>query len=172
MSEAADAPLPGAAATGPALLSGRIEFLAAARRLVTDTRYNASLFTQRLDPRVFGDRTFADAVKQLLLMQRYAHLRVLVVEPQQATRAPHALLELGRLLTSRIEFREVAPGRPAPPDEWLLADGRLLLERNGNEAVDARLFRDDPATARERQRRFDNLWDHAVPSAELRRLRL
>ena len=82
----------------------------------------------------------------------------------------HALVELGRLLTSRIEFREFAPGKPLPQEEMLLADGRLLLERGGHEALEAKLVREDPATARERQRRFDNLWDHAVPSAELRRL--
>lgn len=156
----------------PVVLQGRVEFLAAARRLVADTRYNASLLTQQLDARVFGDASFAEAVKQFLLLQRNARLRVLVVQAQAAVRAPHALVELGRLMASRVEFREFAPSKPTPSEEWLLADGRLLLERNGHEVLEARLLREDPSTARERQRRFDNLWDHALPSAELRRLRL
>ncbi|MDO9454363.1 MAG: hypothetical protein Q7J29_16100 [Stagnimonas sp.] len=155
-----------------ATLNGRIEFLAAAKRLISDTRYNASLLTQVMDPRVFGDATFADAVKQFLLLQRNARLRVLVAQPQLAVRGPHALVDLGRLLASRVEFREFAPGKIAPAEEMLLADGRLLLERNSADALEARLIREDPATARERQRRFDNLWDHAVPSIELRRLSL
>ncbi len=156
----------------PATLTGRIEFLAAARRLIADTRYNASLLSQSLDARVFGEASFADAAKQFLLLHRNARLRVLVVHPQAAARGPHALVELGRLMTSRIEFREFAPGRPAPGDELLLADGRLLLERSAADALEARLIRDDPPAAREQQRRFDQLWDHAVPSIELRRLRL
>ncbi len=169
MSEPTSAPV----ATGTAVtLTGRIEFLVAARRLVADTRYNASLLTRALDPRVFGEVSFADAVKQFLLLHRNARLRVLVAEAQQAARGPHALVDLGRLLTSRIEFREFAPGRPAPAEEFLLGDGRLLLERNSADAMEARLMRDDPSMARERQRRFDNLWDHAVPSMDLRRLRL
>lgn len=166
MSEPAPAAMPGV------LLTGRIEFLAAARRLIADTRYNASLLTQQLDPRIFGDASFAESVKQFLLLQRNARLRVLVVRSQLAARGPHALVDLGRLMSSRVEFREFAPGKPAPGEELLLADGRLLLERNGHEALEARLIREDPSTARERQRRFDNLWDHAVPSIELRRLRI
>ena len=153
----------------PALLTGRIEFLAAAKRLVSDTRYNASLLTQVLDPRVFGDASFADAVKEFLLLQRNARLRVLVAQPQLAVRGPHALVELGRLLASRVEFREFAPDKPTPREELLLGDGRLLLERNSADALESRLIRDDPLIARERQRRFDALWDHAVPSIELRR---
>lgn len=155
-----------------AALNGRIEFLAAAKRLISDTRYNASLLTQVMDPRIFGDATFADAVKQFLLLQRNARLRVLVAQPQLAVRGPHALVDLGRLLASRVEFREFAPGKVPPAEEMLLADGRLLLERSSADALEARLIREDPATARERQRRFDNLWDHAVPSIELRRLSL
>lgn len=158
------------AAPAAVLLTGRVEFLAAARRLLMDTRYNASLLSQELDPKVFGDASFADAVRHFLLLHRHARLRVLVAHPSRAVKSPHALVELGRLLTSRIEFREFAPGKPLPQEEMLLADGRLLLERGGHEALEAKLVREDPATARERQRRFDNLWDHAVPSAELRRL--
>lgn len=153
-------------------LTGRIEFLAAARRLLSDTRYNASLLTQELDPRIFGDVSFVDATRQFLLLHRHARLRVLVARPQRAARGPHGLVDLARLLASRVEFREFATGRPVPTEEMLLADGRLLLERNGADALEARLIRDDPPTARERQRRFDNLWDHAVPSSELRRLRI
>lgn len=160
------------ATSSSTILSGRIEFLAAARRLVAETRYNLSLLTQTLDPTVFGDVSFADAVKQLLLLRRNAQLRVLVVEPQHAARSPHALVELGRMMLSRVEFREFAPDRKAPASEMLIVDGRQLLERSTAQDVDARLITDEPLTARERQRRFDALWDHAVPSAELRRMRI
>ncbi|MES2883193.1 MAG: hypothetical protein V4709_00175 [Pseudomonadota bacterium] len=168
MSEA----LPTALKPAITTLRGRLEFLSAARRLIAETRYNASLLSVGLDARIFGDPSFADAVKQFLLLRRNAHLRVLVAHPQMATRAPHALVDLGRLLSSRVEFREFAPGKPLPSEEMLLADGRLLLERNSPDALEARLILDDPMSTRERQRRFDNLWDHAVPSADLRQLRI
>lgn len=153
-------------------LTGRLEFLAAARRLIAETSFNASLLTQELDPRVFGDASFADAVKQFLLLRRNARLRVLVVRPQLAVRGPHALVELAHLLASRVEFREFAPEKPAPTQEMLLADGRLLLERSSADSLEASLVLGDPQTARERQRRFDMFWDHALPSVELRRMRL
>lgn len=153
-------------------LTGRNEFLSAARRLIADTRYNASLLTQQLDPRVFGDAHFAEAVKQFLLLHAHARFRVLVAQPKLAVRGPHALVDLGRLLASRVEFREFGPQQSIPASEMLLADGRLLLERNSADALEARLTRNDPLVARERQRQFDALWDHAVPSIELRRLRI
>ncbi len=151
-------------------LTGHQPLLVAACGLLADCHHDLSLLTQALDPRVFGDASFVEAAKQFLLVRRNARLRVLVAQPQQAMRGRHPLVELGRLLASRVEFREFAPGRPAPMEEMLLADGRLLLERNSADALEARLIRDDPATARERQRRFNLLWDHALPSMELRRL--
>ncbi len=153
-------------------LSGRAEFLAAALRLISETHDQLSLLTQALDPRVFGEVSFADAIKQFLLSRRSARLRVLVAQPQLAVRGPHALVDLGRLLVSRVEFREFAPDNPAPAEEMLLADGRLLLERNGADSLAARLLLNQPQTARAQQRRFDTFWDYAVPSMELRRLRL
>lgn len=161
-------PLAAAAVT----LSTRKEFLSAARRLITDTRYNASLLTQQLDPRVFGDTHFAETAKQFLLLHAHARFRVLVAQPRLAARGPHALVDLGRVLASRVEFREFAPQQAIPSGEMLLADGRLLLERSGADALESRLVLGDPALARERQRQFDALWDHALPSIELRRLRI
>lgn len=149
-------------------LSGRQEFLAAARQLFAEARDQACLLTRALDPAVFGDASLAETVKQFLLQHQRIRLRVLVAEPQRAVRAPHALLELGRVLSSRVEFRQFADDQPIPAQELLLIDDRSLLERDGPEALEARLSH-DPLIARERQRRFDALWDQALPSMELRR---
>lgn len=163
-----------AAATppAPALLSGRVEFLSAARRVVMEARYGLSLLSDELDPRVFGHESFADAVRHFALLNRHARMRVLVTRPQRAAKGPHSLLDLGRTLPSRVEFREVSSSKAIPAHEWLIADGRLLLERSAADALESRLDLENPMAARERQRKFDHYWNEGSPSLELRRLRV
>ena len=156
----------------PVSLNGRREFLAAACQLMLDCHHSACLLSQGLDPHVFGEPSFAEAVKQFLLSHDQTRLRVLVVQPQRATQVPHALVELGRRLSSRVEFREFSREQAAHTAEMLITDGRLLLERASDEALEARLIRNDASTARERQSQFDHFWEYALPSPELRQLSL
>lgn len=154
------------------VVEGRAAYAHAARIVVGCARFGLCILSQELEPNSYGTPNFADSVKTLVLMQKQARLRVLVGHGRTAARGPHSLVELGRIVTSRIEFRELPPNRKPDVAELVIADGRVLLERRGSNDMQGYLYTQAPHTARERQRRFDVLWEDALPCQDLRRLSL
>ena len=152
------------------IISGRIELAVVARQLVERARTSVCMLTDALDPAIYGSDTFAQAVKNFALISPHSRMRVLASRPAAATRAHHALVDLGRILTSRIEFRELPAERRHLREELLITDSHGLLERQSADSLDARLSRNNPLLGREQQRRFDLLWEESSPAQELRRL--
>lgn len=160
------------AAGEPVLVTGGAAFLEHAVRLVEAARLELVICSAMLDRRVYGDETFIDRVRRFVLQHRRARLRVLVGQPQAAMRASHRLVELGRALSSRIEFRQPAEERQLPADEYLIADERVQLIRATPEQLEARYFADAPMAARLQLRVFNALWEEAVPAREFSELRI
>lgn len=152
------------------VVEGRSAYAHAARIVVGSARFGVCILSEELEPGSYGVPSFADAVKSLVLLQRHSRLRVLVRKPRTAASRSHGLVELARIVTSRIEFRELPPDRNPGAAELVIADGRVLLERRGSGDLQGFLYTQAPATARERQRTFDALWDESLPSPEFRSL--
>lgn len=147
-------------------VSGGAEFAAAALQVVGSARHQLSLMTVALDRPLFGTEDFVQRVRSFVLQHRRARLRVLVHEPATAVRNSIRLVEFGRLLSSRIEFREVPAGRRQLREEYLLADERGLLYRGAPDQIDAKHYPDAPMVARSHLRAFEALWQEAVVARE------
>lgn len=159
-----------AAASKIEVITGRVGLALAARQLVEHARYGVCLLTDALDPATYGTEAFGDAVKRFVLHSHHNRVRVLVGHPEAAARGHHALVDLGRIVSSRIEFRELLPEHHYLRDEQMIVDGCVLLNRLSAQSLEARLTQNDPRLARELQRRFDQLWEESPPAQELRRL--
>lgn len=156
----------------PVLVTGGTAFLEHAILLVEAARLELAICSATLDHRIFGDETFIDRVRRFVLEHRRARLRVLVSQPQVVVRGSHRLIELGRTLSSRIEFRQPAEERPLPADEYLIADERTQLIRATPERLEARYFADAPMAARLQLRAFNALWEEGLPAREFSELRI
>lgn len=152
------------------VVEGLAAYAHAARIVVGSARFGVSILSEDLEAGSYGVPSFADAVKNLVLLQRHAKLRVLVRNSRTAASRSHGLVELARIVTSRIEFRDLPVDRNPGVAEMVIADGRVLLERRHSGDLQGFLYTQSPPTARERQRSFDALWDEALPSQEFRRL--
>lgn len=159
-------------ASEPVLVTGSTAFLEHAILLAEAARLELVICSATLDRRLYGDEILIDRVRRFLLQHRRARLRVLVGQPQAAMRASHRLVELGRALSSRIEFRQPAEERQLPADEYLIADERVQLVRSTPEQLEARYFADAPMAARLQLRVFNALWEEAVPAREFSELRI
>lgn len=164
--------LPDPTTAAPAVVSGLAAFTDHAVLVAQAARMDIVVYSDTLDRRVYGDERFVAAVRAFVLQHRRARLRVLVRRPALAMRGAHRLVELGRMLSSRIEFREPPPERTVPQDEYLLADERALLLRSAPEALEAKYLPAAPLDARQLLRAFNALWDESLPAQELRNLRL
>ena len=161
------------AAALPQLLDGRAAFAARALELVREARGELLLLSHSLERSLYGSEEFADAVKAFLLGSERARLCVFVSQPQEALRNVPHLVELGRHLSSRLEFREPSEQQLAGGgnrSEWLLADRRVLLERREPESLEAQFWAQEPQRGKLRGEAFETLWNEAQPAQELRSL--
>src|SRR5450631_1625266 len=76
-----------------------------------------SIFTQDLEPLIYGEEPFLEATKRLVLARSYAKVRVLIADPARAMVDNNHFMTLARRLTSCIDMRsmstEVAGGAGA-----------------------------------------------------------
>lgn len=153
-------------------VSGQAEFLQRAAEMARATRLTLNLFSQNLDRRTYGSDDFIAPLTRFLLSHQRARLRVIVRSPAQAMLKGHRLVELGRQLSSRIEFRELTPERQLIEREYLVADESALLIRESPQELLARYYPHAPLQAREQLREFEMLWQESPPAAEFRDLKL
>ncbi|AXQ29272.1 hypothetical protein D0B54_11485 [Solimonas sp. K1W22B-7] len=163
---------PADAEPAPAAVSGVVAFTEHAVLVARAARMDIVICSDTLDRRIYGDEAFVAAVRSFVLAHRRARLRVLVRRPGTTMRGAHRLVELGRALSSRIEFREPLPERTLSQDEYLLADEKALLLRSSPEEIDAKYLPHAPLDARQMLRTFNAIWEESVPAQELRDLRL
>lgn len=151
------------------LILGRSAFADAVLELAHAARREMRLLTYDLDRELYGEEAVVEAIKQFLLSSPRARLRVLINDARSPARGGHRLVELGRRLSSRVEFRELPEHeRPSRRGELLIVDHSHVLERSSMEALESRYEKDSAALAQARGELFERLWDHSEPSAELR----
>ncbi|MGH8415419.1 MAG: hypothetical protein ACRESX_11880, partial [Gammaproteobacteria bacterium] len=142
----------------------------AAVRLASEARMSLAMFTRDLDPAVYNTEEFATAVRQLALSSRYSRIRIVALDPTAAIKDGHRLIELGRRLSSFIEFRRPSADHAKLPESFLVADETGLLYRPMASRYEGFADPANPSEARVRLRLFDEIWERAEPELEFRRL--
>ena len=148
-------------------VSGISDFAGAALQVIGAARYELALMSVHLDGRIFGSEAFVERLREFILSHRRARLRVLVHEPKVAISNCIRLVEFGRMLTSRIEFRECPDDARKLAEEYLIADELAVLHRSAPDQLDAKFYADAPRVARSQLKAFNTLWDEAVVAREL-----
>ncbi|HVA54940.1 MAG TPA: hypothetical protein VNI53_03955 [Gammaproteobacteria bacterium] len=144
----------------------------AALQLALGARLSLTLFTRDLEPSIYDRQDFVTAVQQLALRSRYSHIRILVIDPTAAIKDGHRLIELGRRLSSFIEFRRPTPEQTKRSDCFLIIDETGLLYRPLADRYEGFADPDNAFEARMHLREFDAIWEQSEPESEFRRLGL
>lgn len=153
-------------------VSGTEAFAGAALDVVTAARHHLALMSVDLDRRLFGTDRFTEQLRNFILQHRRAKLRVLVHDPAAAMRNSVRLVEFGRMLSSRIEFRAVPEDRRKLREEFFIADERALLYRSSPDQLDAKYYADAPMVARSHLRAFEAVWHESSVAREMTALGL
>ncbi|MES0873478.1 hypothetical protein [Sinimarinibacterium thermocellulolyticum] len=156
----------------PETVSGRAGYAAALQRLIAQARYELAILSHGFDAAIYGDEGLVERIKHFCLAHERARVRVLVNQPALAMRSAHRFVELARRLPSRIQFRQLDEADLGVVEEWVIADGRSLLQRASPEALQARYHADAPLDARLRLKDFDDLWARGVPAREFSELKI
>lgn len=153
-------------------IEGAAAYIQRAQQMIEAAHTDLALFSHGLDHRIYGGEEFSETLKRFILRHRRARLRVLVHTPALAMRRGHRLVELGRRLSSRVEFRQLGGENLKLGEEYLLADARVLLHKEAHADLEARYYAQDPLKGREMQRTFEALWQESVPAREFTDLKI
>lgn len=153
-------------------VTGSAAFAGAALDVVAAARHQLALMSVDLDRKLFGTDDFTERLRNFILQHRRAKLRVLVHDPAAAVRNSVRLVEFGRMLSSRIEFRAVPMERRKLREEFFIADERALLYRSSPDQLDAKFYADAPMVARSHLRAFEVVWHESSVAREMSALGL
>lgn len=145
--------------------SASLQVASAATRLL-------AMYTQDLEPRVYDQPKFIDAVKKLVLARGYAKVRVLLADPARAVYESSRFISLARRITSYIEIRHAHPDFRGDRAAFLIADTRAIVYRSDASRWDGLLEMNDPAVARRYLDFFDEAWIGSAPHPDSRELHL
>jgi hypothetical protein len=144
----------------------------ASARMAGQAERSLLLFSRALDPRIYDQQPFLEALRRLAMHSHRSQVRILLVDNQRLVKYNHRLLELARRLTSRIELRRPIAQYAERGDEYLLADHRGYLYREHADEYEGLADFYAPLETRRLQERFQGAWEHSRTDPELRRLYL
>src|SRR5580693_8247988 len=111
------------------ILSTMPEVRDASLKVAKSAQRLLSIFTQDLEPQVYGEEPFLEAIKRLVLARSYAKVRVLLADPSRAMVDNNRFLACARRLTSCIDMRSMSAEYPASAGAFIIADDRALVYR-------------------------------------------
>jgi predicted GNAT family N-acyltransferase len=138
-------------------------------QLIAQARRRLWLYTRDLDALLYGTPDALAAIKAFALRSRESQIRVLLHDPRLPVHEGHGLIALSHRLPSRIDMRVIGE----EPDTQYA--GAFLAEDSGGylfRPVGSRFegTADLHGPGRQRQLRdyFEQVWERALPSPELR----
>ena len=153
-------------------LLSRAETRHATELMVGQTQASLDIMSRDLDPFLYDHKPFLDLLKKLCLRNRQARIRFLVQDPSTPIKRGHRLIELGRKLSSSIEFRQPHQDYQHYNEAFLVADQCGLIHRSLADRFEGTANFYDPVAARRKLDFFTEVWERSESHPEFRRLYL
>ncbi|MDE2294596.1 MAG: hypothetical protein KGL36_03950 [Gammaproteobacteria bacterium] len=150
------------------ILSTMEEVREASLQVARSAQRLLSIFTHDLEPMIYGEEPFLEAIKRLVLARSYAKVRVLLADPSRAMFDNNKFLILARRLTSCIDLRTMGPEYPASAGAFIIADDRALVYRLRIDRWDGISDMNDPAVVRRYLTFFDEVWSMGMQESQVR----
>lgn len=141
-------------------------------RLVSEARHRLDVFSRDLDPRIFDNPEFIEAIRSLAINDNKARIRFLVIEADKAIKLGHRLLDLSQRLSSSVEVRKVHEDYAANPECYLIVDSRGLLHRKLASRYDGIANFNNPSAAAHFEHHFKEVWEHSSPELDFTQLHI
>ena len=144
----------------------------AALSMVGQATRGIDIVSRQLDPQMYDNREFCEAVSEMVLGSRRARVRVLIRHTDPVVKRGHRLVTLSQRLSSFIEIRVPAPEFDEYNAAFLLVDGAGVIYRTLSDTFEGSVNFNDPRGAHELGRQFEAMWQTAVADVKLRRSHL
>ncbi|MEM7027159.1 MAG: hypothetical protein AAF410_02905 [Pseudomonadota bacterium] len=148
----------------------RNENAAAVLELVKQATQKLAIISRELDPFVFDHLELADAMKDVVLNNRRAEVRIIVFEPELISRRGHKLLDISGKLSSYIHFRKAANEYKSFNESVVIADEIGYLFRENYERYRGKVNFNSRRESKSLLDVFNNMWESAKTDPNLRRV--
>lgn len=148
----------------------RQEHADAALALASQARQKIAVISPELDAFVYDRPEYVDAVKSMVLGNRRAEVRIVVMEAGLISQRGHSLLDLGSRLSSFIELRRAAGKYRFLNEAMMIVDEVGYLFRENREHYRGKASFDDRRESRALLDLFNSVWEPATPDPNLRRM--
>lgn len=146
------------------------------RNAITDVARSAkrslAIFTQDLEPEVYDRIDFLDCVKNLILMHKFARVRILLKDPLRSVKEGHRMVELARRFSTFVELRQIHEDFGKHTEAFLLADQTGLVYRLNASRWEGIADTNSPRVAQRYAELFDDVWNKSQVVQELRALHI
>lgn len=144
----------------------------AAACLVSQARRQVDLFTPDLEPALYDQATFVDALAKIVVTNNRARIRILAKNFERTVKEGHRLIETARRLSSYVEIRRVHEDYRDNNESFLLADDYGLLHRRHAARFEGVFSYKAPLEVRRLRASFDEIWARSEADSDTRRLHL
>lgn len=140
--------------------------------MVGQAQSSLDFISRDLDPFLYDQANFLDLLSRLCVRNRQARIRFLVQDPTTPIKRNHRLIELGRRLSSSIEFRQPHQDYRYYNAACLIADRCGLIHRSLADRFEGTANFYAPVAAGRELDFFTEVWERSETHAEFRRLYL
>lgn len=142
-------------------------------RLIDAAKRELCIYTRALDPELFENDAALEALKRLGISGRGAGIRILVQDPRAVATRGHRLLPLAQRLTSVFALRTpVQDDDLQYPSAFLVNDVRGYYFRVLGNRFEGEAVNYAPGRHAQLLEYFNQVWERAEPSEDLRQLSL
>lgn len=148
------------------------EACAVAHALAAQAQRTLLLHTEDLEPAIYDEAAFLDAVSRLARTHGQSRIWILLHDARKVVQHGHRLIEIARRLSSAIQLRRPGPQYRNFHDSLLLADGCGYLHRPIASRYEGTANFHDPGKVADWEKYFMEVWERSEPDEEIRRLYL
>jgi hypothetical protein len=150
------------------VLTSKAEVKAAVIEATSNANRALAILTPDLEPEIYDQEDFLEALKRFILARGFARVRVLITQPSRTLKSGNNFVTMARRLNSYIEFRNLRPELGVREDAFFIADEQAIIYRARIDSWDAMSDPCEPAIARYYLDSFDELWHACATEPELR----
>ena len=131
------------------------------------------VYSHRLNPDIYNQGCFVEAVRQLIIRHASTRIRLLVADTTELGRGGRRLVQFAQDMASSVEIRRRAPEFDGDMRSFMLADENGYIQRNlWYDLNNARANYYDPPRVRSLAEEFMLAWEQSEADPALRRLSL
>lgn len=145
---------------------------AAALALVSQASRSLHIFSYDLDPMVYDNPEFVEAVKNLAIGHSHSQVQIIIQDSRKIIEHGHRIIELARRISSSIHIRKTPAEMKTYSQAFLIADKTGVLYRTIGDRYEGYVNFDDRFECKNLLDFFSTTWEHSAPDPELRRLHI